>query len=54
MVWIYSLQPVEGTLEKNMTEDPRFGQMKGVSMRPGGHGGMGPPRSPMDQHSQGV
>ncbi|XP_031419672.1 transcription activator BRG1 isoform X2 [Clupea harengus] len=46
-------KPVEGTLEKNIAEDPRFSQMKGMSMRPGGHGGMGPPPSPMDQHSQG-
>ncbi|KAG5278840.1 hypothetical protein AALO_G00103300 [Alosa alosa] len=46
-------KPGEGPLEKNMTEDPRFGQMKGMSMRPGAHGGMGPPPSPMDQHSQG-
>ncbi|RLV76487.1 hypothetical protein DV515_00016926, partial [Chloebia gouldiae] len=39
--------------EKGMSEDPRYGQMKGMGMRPGGHAGMGPPPSPMDQHSQG-
>ncbi|XP_027529427.1 transcription activator BRG1-like, partial [Neopelma chrysocephalum] len=27
--------------------------MKGMGLRPGGHAGMGPPPSPMDQHSQG-
>lgn len=36
-----------------MPDDPRYGQMKGMGMRPGGHSGMGPPPSPMDQHSQG-
>ncbi|KAL2087284.1 hypothetical protein ACEWY4_018343 [Coilia grayii] len=46
-------KPGEGTQEKNMAEDPRFGQMKAMTMRPGGLGGMGPPPSPMDQHSQG-
>ena len=39
--------------EKGMAEDPRYGQMKGMGMRPGAHAGMGPPPSPMDQHSQG-
>uniref|UniRef100_A0A8U8BRS9 Uncharacterized protein n=1 Tax=Geospiza parvula TaxID=87175 RepID=A0A8U8BRS9_GEOPR len=39
--------------EKGIPEDPRYGQMKGMGMRPGGHAGMGPPPSPMDQHSQG-
>lgn len=39
--------------EKGMPDDPRYGQMKGMGMRPGGHSGMGPPPSPMDQHSQG-
>lgn len=38
--------------EKGMPDDPRY-QMKGMGMRPGGHAGMGPPPSPMDQHSQG-
>lgn len=40
--------------EKGMPDDPRYGQMKGMGMRPGGHSGMGPPPSPMDQHSQGM
>lgn len=47
------VQSLEGLHEKNVGEDSRFGQMKGVSMRAGGHAGMGPPPSPMDQHSQG-
>ncbi|XP_039572478.1 transcription activator BRG1, partial [Passer montanus] len=47
------LQPLEAMHEKAMPEDPRYGQMKGMGMRPGGHAGMGPPPSPMDQHSQG-
>uniref|UniRef100_A0A667ZE42 SWI/SNF related BAF chromatin remodeling complex subunit ATPase 4a n=1 Tax=Myripristis murdjan TaxID=586833 RepID=A0A667ZE42_9TELE len=45
--------PMEGMHEKGMPDDPRYGQMKGMGMRPGGHSGMGPPPSPMDQHSQG-
>uniref|UniRef100_A0A668A1I6 SWI/SNF related BAF chromatin remodeling complex subunit ATPase 4a n=1 Tax=Myripristis murdjan TaxID=586833 RepID=A0A668A1I6_9TELE len=44
---------MEGMHEKGMPDDPRYGQMKGMGMRPGGHSGMGPPPSPMDQHSQG-
>ncbi|KAK6311884.1 hypothetical protein J4Q44_G00175480 [Coregonus suidteri] len=45
-------KPMEGMHEKGMPDDPRYGPMKG--MRPGGgHIGMGPPPSPMDQHSQG-
>ncbi|XP_071245426.1 transcription activator BRG1 isoform X2 [Salvelinus alpinus] len=40
-----------GMHEKGMSEESRFAQMKG--MRQGGHSGMGPPPSPMDQHSQG-
>ncbi|OWK49565.1 Transcription activator BRG1 [Lonchura striata] len=46
-------KPLEAMHEKGMSEDPRYGQMKGMGMRPGGHAGMGPPPSPMDQHSQG-
>ena len=46
-------QPMEAMHEKGMPDDPRYAQMKGMSMRPGGHSGMGPPPSPMDQHSQG-
>uniref|UniRef100_A0A667ZEE3 SWI/SNF related BAF chromatin remodeling complex subunit ATPase 4a n=1 Tax=Myripristis murdjan TaxID=586833 RepID=A0A667ZEE3_9TELE len=46
-------RPMEGMHEKGMPDDPRYGQMKGMGMRPGGHSGMGPPPSPMDQHSQG-
>lgn len=41
-------------LEKGIPEDQRYGQMKGMGMRQGGHSGMGPPPSPMDQHSQGI
>ncbi|XP_068177822.1 transcription activator BRG1 isoform X9 [Antennarius striatus] len=39
--------------EKSLSEDSRFSQIKGLSMRQGGHSGMGPPPSPLDQHSQG-
>lgn len=39
--------------EKSLSEESRFSQMKGLSMRQGGHSGMGPPPSPLDQHSQG-
>lgn len=45
---------MEGMHEKGMPDDPRYGQMKGMGMRPGGHSGMGPPPSPLDQHSQGT
>lgn len=45
---------MEGMLEKGIPEDQRYGQMKGMGMRQGGHSGMGPPPSPMDQHSQGI
>ncbi|XP_034386484.1 transcription activator BRG1 isoform X2 [Cyclopterus lumpus] len=44
---------MESMHEKGMGEESRFIQMKGLSMRQGGHGGMGPPPSPLDQHSQG-
>ncbi|NWY07971.1 SMCA4 protein, partial [Nothoprocta ornata] len=47
------LQPMDSMHEKGLADDPRYGQMKGMGMRPGGHAGMGPPPSPMDQHSQG-
>uniref|UniRef100_A0A667ZQG7 SWI/SNF related BAF chromatin remodeling complex subunit ATPase 4a n=1 Tax=Myripristis murdjan TaxID=586833 RepID=A0A667ZQG7_9TELE len=50
---VATLLPMEGMHEKGMPDDPRYGQMKGMGMRPGGHSGMGPPPSPMDQHSQG-
>lgn len=46
-------QPVDPMHEKGMPEDSRYAQMKGLGMRPGPHVGMGPPPSPMDQHSQG-
>lgn len=46
-------QPMEAMHEKGMPDDLRYNQMKGMGMRPGGHSGMGPPPSPMDQHSQG-
>ncbi|KAI7813320.1 putative global transcription activator SNF2L2, partial [Triplophysa rosa] len=45
-------KPMEGMHEKGMGEDMHYGQMKGVGMR-SLHSGMGPPQSPMDQHSQG-
>ncbi|XP_016096569.1 probable global transcription activator SNF2L2 [Sinocyclocheilus grahami] len=45
-------KPMEGMHEKGMGDDMHFGQMKGVGMR-SLHSGMGPPQSPMDQHSQG-
>lgn len=47
-------QPMESMHEKGMSDDPRYNQMKGMGMRSGGHAGMGPPPSPMDQHSQGT
>uniref|UniRef100_A0A8C5M0B9 SWI/SNF related BAF chromatin remodeling complex subunit ATPase 4 n=1 Tax=Leptobrachium leishanense TaxID=445787 RepID=A0A8C5M0B9_9ANUR len=46
-------KPMESMHEKTMPEDTRYNQMKGMGMRAGGHSGMGPPPSPMDQHSQG-
>ncbi|XP_009694106.1 PREDICTED: transcription activator BRG1-like, partial [Cariama cristata] len=46
-------KPMDSMHEKGITDDPRYSQMKGMGMRPGGHAGMGPPPSPMDQHSQG-
>uniref|UniRef100_A0A4W4E247 SWI/SNF related, matrix associated, actin dependent regulator of chromatin, subfamily a, member 2 n=1 Tax=Electrophorus electricus TaxID=8005 RepID=A0A4W4E247_ELEEL len=45
-------KPLDGMHEKGMGEDMHYGQMKGVGMR-SLHSGMGPPQSPMDQHSQG-
>uniref|UniRef100_A0A1A8E8D8 SWI/SNF related, matrix associated, actin dependent regulator of chromatin, subfamily a, member 4 n=2 Tax=Nothobranchius kadleci TaxID=1051664 RepID=A0A1A8E8D8_NOTKA len=46
-------KPMEGMHEKSLGEESRFSQIKGMSMRQGGHSGMGPPPSPLDQHSQG-
>lgn len=46
-------QPMEGMNDKSMAEAMHFGHMKGVGMR-SLHSGMGPPQSPMDQHSQGL
>ncbi|NXF95763.1 SMCA2 protein, partial [Eubucco bourcierii] len=43
-------QSIDGLHEKGMVEDVHCGSMK--NMRPP-HPGMGPPQSPMDQHSQG-
>ncbi|MGH0169365.1 UNVERIFIED_CONTAM: hypothetical protein FKN15_057075 [Acipenser sinensis] len=43
---------MEGMHDKGMGEEMHFGQMKGMGMR-SLHAGMGPPQSPMDQHSQG-
>uniref|UniRef100_A0AAQ5YUB5 SWI/SNF related, matrix associated, actin dependent regulator of chromatin, subfamily a, member 2 n=1 Tax=Amphiprion ocellaris TaxID=80972 RepID=A0AAQ5YUB5_AMPOC len=45
-------KPLEGMNDKSMAEAMHFGHMKGVGMR-SLHSGMGPPQSPMDQHSQG-
>uniref|UniRef100_A0A3B5B1X6 SWI/SNF related, matrix associated, actin dependent regulator of chromatin, subfamily a, member 2 n=1 Tax=Stegastes partitus TaxID=144197 RepID=A0A3B5B1X6_9TELE len=45
-------KPMEGMNDKSMAEAMHFGHMKGVGMR-SLHSGMGPPQSPMDQHSQG-
>ncbi|KAJ4944066.1 hypothetical protein JOQ06_012613 [Pogonophryne albipinna] len=46
-------KPMESMHEKSLSEESRFSQMKGLSLRQGGHSGMGPPPSPLDQHSQG-
>ncbi|EDM13056.1 rCG47910, isoform CRA_a [Rattus norvegicus] len=46
------LAPMDGIHDKGIVEDVHCGSMKGTSMRPP-HPGMGPPQSPMDQHSQG-
>lgn len=46
-------QPIDAMHEKGMTDDSCYAQMKGIGIRPSGHSGMGPPPSPMDQHSQG-
>ena len=42
-------QPIEGVHEKSGAEEGRFTQMKGGSLRQGGHSGMGPPPSPLDE-----
>lgn len=44
---------MEGMNDKTMADAMHFGHMKGVGMR-SLHSGMGPPQSPLDQHSQGV
>lgn len=46
-------QPMDGMHDKGVVEDIHCGSMKGTAMRPP-HPGMGPPQSPMDQHSQGL
>ncbi|KAL0979957.1 hypothetical protein UPYG_G00192090 [Umbra pygmaea] len=43
-------KPLEGLHDKGMAEDMSYGQVKGVGMRTL-HSGMGPPQSPLDQHS---
>ncbi|KAK2901717.1 probable global transcription activator SNF2L2 [Channa argus] len=45
-------KPMDGMSDKTMAEAMHYGHMKGVGMR-SLHTGMGPPQSPMDQHSQG-
>uniref|UniRef100_A0A4W3GQL3 SWI/SNF related BAF chromatin remodeling complex subunit ATPase 4a n=1 Tax=Callorhinchus milii TaxID=7868 RepID=A0A4W3GQL3_CALMI len=47
------LSAMESMHEKGMSDDPRYGQIKSMGMRSGAHSGMGPPPSPMEQHSQG-
>lgn len=44
---------MEGMNEKTMADAMHFGHMKNVGIR-SLHSGMGPPQSPMDQHSQGI
>lgn len=50
---LHMFQPMDGIHDKGIVEDVHCGSMKGTSMRPP-HPGMGPPQSPMDQHSQGL
>lgn len=50
-IWIPT-QPIESMHEKSLSEESRYSQMKGL--RQAGHSGMGPPPSPLDQHSQGM
>lgn len=45
---------MEGMTEKSMADAVHFGHMKGVVGMRTLHSGMGPPQSPMDQHSQGL
>lgn len=44
---------MEGMNDKTMADAIHFGHMKNVGIRTL-HSGMGPPQSPMDQHSQGI
>lgn len=44
---------MEGMNDKTMADAMHFGHMKNVGIR-SLHSGMGPPQSPMDQHSQGI
>lgn len=46
-------QTMEGMNDKTVADVMHFGHMKGVGMR-SLHSGMGPPQSPIDQHSQGI
>lgn len=46
-------QTMEGMNDKTMADAIHFGHMKNVGIRTL-HSGMGPPQSPMDQHSQGI
>ncbi|XP_066566718.1 putative global transcription activator SNF2L2 isoform X3 [Amia ocellicauda] len=45
-------KPMEGMHDKGLGDEMHFSQMKSMGMR-SLHAGMGPPQSPMDQHSQG-
>uniref|UniRef100_A0A7N6BFB9 SWI/SNF related, matrix associated, actin dependent regulator of chromatin, subfamily a, member 2 n=1 Tax=Anabas testudineus TaxID=64144 RepID=A0A7N6BFB9_ANATE len=45
-------KPMDGMNDKTMADALHYGHIKGVGMR-SLHSGMGPPQSPMDQHSQG-
>lgn len=55
LMLIFCLQPMDGINDKTMADamPMHYGHMKGVGMR-SLHSGMGPPQSPMDQHSQGI
>lgn len=53
MLNILYFQPMESMNDKTMADPMHLGHMKGVGVR-SLHSGMGPPQSPMDQHSQGT
>ncbi len=53
LLFVFFFQNMEGMNDKTMADAMHYGHMKGVGMR-SLHSGMGPPQSPMDQHSQGI